>query len=869
MSSNQTTLVAPTNVNQIMDLMTASITTEWMKNIQKSNLTVSKVRDFVLLVSFLDMKTDFIQWLKSVISWLKDKLVELIGNPEWLSKFKMWAFSLVFFWRRNHNQPTETALIEYTPTPIKSYPITRAFNNSFVIELDVSSIITNCIYNYASKNGRVTPLEDISVTSKDLVDLSFTQTVKDIEWDYTLEDKTIRCQVLNEVHIDFDKDGLPKSSKLNNISQLIPSANDWVEYFKLVHALNNVPPKYVKINPHQCSYDFTNPEFDKLIDKYVSLNIPNLFLPKDKPLTKNEIVAFMSKIPLCKSGNVFKIMHQLHGFFLPKTASRGLLFQTCPAITLVYCHLINYYSKIYKFDDEYSMIFFETVILIGAREHPKLSTSQTKPCLENIFLSAAKDGQTYQIESTSTANFTFTVPYLIGIDLRESTDTVLQKILHTMTTLFNSCRLPILTILPYTKNIDSLQPVDLSVLFVKDLNSSTPSTTSTIAPATTPTSTPTTTPTNKLKMLLSSPTLNPTQMFDLFNKHFQNDIMIVTRKTKHIEMYHITYKETITKETKPNPEFEQWQRRKKQLTDLISESASSTTSAEESKTPDTSTSSSIMKHPALLDHMSIIPPDTIEVVDVKKTLDTKWIKKTSKSLNTLYLRRSDKTRLLYILEQFKTMSTMYTEHEISYKLNILLSGKPGTGKSTAIRAIATYLERNIYFVNLKSIKTNRELAEVFEHIQKTCGNGIVIFEDIDCACDIVHTRDDTKTEKTITDVMQMGDDALSLSFLLNLLDGSLCNDGSVFIMTTNYKERLDKALTRVGRVDVDIEMKCCDRYMISEIYRYIVKKELSPEIYGRLEDDKHTPSEVIHHFISCHYNSTSEAELVSRFVIAE
>ncbi len=42
---------------------------------------------------------------------------------------------------------------------------------------------------------------------------------------------------------------------------------------------------------------------------------------------------------------------------------------------------------------------------------------------------------------------------------------------------------------------------------------------------------------------------------------------------------------------------------------------------------------------------------------------------------------------------------------------------------------------------------------------------------------------------------------LTLSGLLNAIDGVTSTEGRILFMTTNYEERLDPALIRPGRVD--------------------------------------------------------------------
>ena len=69
---------------------------------------------------------------------------------------------------------------------------------------------------------------------------------------------------------------------------------------------------------------------------------------------------------------------------------------------------------------------------------------------------------------------------------------------------------------------------------------------------------------------------------------------------------------------------------------------------------------------------------------------------------------------------------------------------------------------------------------------------LLLIEDVDCVF---------KTERTTTD--QTG---VTLSGLLNALDGVSSREGRVLFLTTNHPERLDPALVRPGRVDRKIEL---------------------------------------------------------------
>ena len=60
---------------------------------------------------------------------------------------------------------------------------------------------------------------------------------------------------------------------------------------------------------------------------------------------------------------------------------------------------------------------------------------------------------------------------------------------------------------------------------------------------------------------------------------------------------------------------------------------------------------------------------------------------------------------------------------------------------------------------------------------------------------------------------------LTLSFLLNLLDGVVETPGRIIIMTSNYPERLDKALIRPGRIDLILRFGYCTLEVINEMFQ--------------------------------------------------
>lgn len=62
-------------------------------------------------------------------------------------------------------------------------------------------------------------------------------------------------------------------------------------------------------------------------------------------------------------------------------------------------------------------------------------------------------------------------------------------------------------------------------------------------------------------------------------------------------------------------------------------------------------------------------------------------------------------------------------------------------------------------------------------------------------------------------------DSISLSGLLNAIDGVASHEGRILIMTTNKPESLDEALIRPGRVDVQVAFKNASSTQAAELFR--------------------------------------------------
>jgi SpoVK/Ycf46/Vps4 family AAA+-type ATPase len=258
----------------------------------------------------------------------------------------------------------------------------------------------------------------------------------------------------------------------------------------------------------------------------------------------------------------------------------------------------------------------------------------------------------------------------------------------------------------------------------------------------------------------------------------------------------------------------------------------------------------------------------IQKIDIVNEIKCNEVTNCVKDINTLYLREDDKQMLVNVLDQFRNNKEMYTRLGIPGKLRFLLYGKPGTGKTTTIKAIATYLKKNIYYVNLNNVSSNSQLKMMFDQVILGSANGgIIVFEDIDCMTNIVASRDGIDQCTNLIDTLSQSDDKLSLSYFLNLLDGSLTCNESVFIITTNHLEKLDKAIYRSGRIDVLLDFKLCDHYQINEIFKSFIGRELNNNVLAKIQIDKFTPSDIIFELIRNIYKKDKPDEiLMSRFL---
>jgi chaperone BCS1 len=210
----------------------------------------------------------------------------------------------------------------------------------------------------------------------------------------------------------------------------------------------------------------------------------------------------------------------------------------------------------------------------------------------------------------------------------------------------------------------------------------------------------------------------------------------------------------------------------------------------------------------------------------------------------LFLRKGVKDRLLSSIESFLKPETRadYAKFNKSYKYNVLLYGVPGTGKTSTCLTVASHINTNVGIIPISKNLDDCKLVTAINNVKKrNCK--VIVIEDIDC---LFHDR---KAHDTLKN-------SLTLSGLLNCMDGLYRNDGIIVFLTTNNIEVLDEALIRSSRIDLLIKYDYADKYQTQECFNYYFpnKSDDFENFYNCIAHKEYTVSNLQEYFFKYRFS---------------
>ncbi|KAL1794398.1 hypothetical protein ACET3X_007819 [Alternaria dauci] len=210
-------------------------------------------------------------------------------------------------------------------------------------------------------------------------------------------------------------------------------------------------------------------------------------------------------------------------------------------------------------------------------------------------------------------------------------------------------------------------------------------------------------------------------------------------------------------------------------------------------------------------------------------------------LETIDMDLRKKQELLTDLQVFFAEGTedYYWQNGTPYRRGYMFNGPAGTGKTSLSTAIASHYNLPLCVIDLAGMD-DTILQDKVKHLPPRC---VILFEDIDAAgivrertmmpkTDASDEEDETLPESESSDTWDPKPRAtepkkvdpkninplpppsrtkITLSGLLNTLDGPGSREGHIVILTTNAPDSLDEALYRPGRIDTQVYLGFADQ----------------------------------------------------------
>lgn len=214
-------------------------------------------------------------------------------------------------------------------------------------------------------------------------------------------------------------------------------------------------------------------------------------------------------------------------------------------------------------------------------------------------------------------------------------------------------------------------------------------------------------------------------------------------------------------------------------------------------------------------------------------------------LNTVIVDPVIKAKLLSKIDKWQGDSQWYYDRGFAYKLTIMLHGIPGSGKTSLIKALAGHYRRDLCLLHLASMSDTM----LRDALMTAPDNAMIALEDFDDV-ESIHTRegmskniyagglptsapaiapapgpyaygeslheDKPDTDNGMPNLATLT--GVTMSGMLQSLDGLLSLDGKILFLTTNRPEVFDPAILRKGRIN---ETFCIGALQSPQIHEYV------------------------------------------------
>lgn len=253
---------------------------------------------------------------------------------------------------------------------------------------------------------------------------------------------------------------------------------------------------------------------------------------------------------------------------------------------------------------------------------------------------------------------------------------------------------------------------------------------------------------------------------------------------------------------------------------------------------------------------------------------------TTKSFDNMFF--EEKEMLMKRIDAFQSSNNDRFERlGLPKTMGMMFHGEPGTGKTSAIKAIARYTQRHIIVIPVKNVNSAEKLRALFLEERLNCvkvpmRKRLYIFEEIDCSqwknivmargtaaarCSEQHLGAGSEQVEELAECIKSALDGvgvktkgakekddekfdITLGDILELLDGMVEMPERMIIFTSNFPEHIDPALLRHGRCDLRIKFKKMTRENVKDMYRLWFGKDIPLEYVGRMKDYTFSQAEI-------------------------